>query len=249
MTTAFITGATSGIGVATARLFAAYNIDLVITGRRTERLLALQAELTNVRVTPLAFDVSDRQAVFEAVASLPADVLADLSILVNNAGNAYGLASFQTADLDDFDQMIDINVKGLLYVTKAVLPHLTNKPNAQIVNLGSIAGKQVYPNGNVYNASKFAVDALSQAMRLDLLPLGIKVVNIAPGAVETEFSLVRFNGDQAAADAVYAGYEPLVASDIADAIYYAVSRPEHVQVADMVIFPKNQASARDFQRD
>lgn len=248
--TAFITGATSGIGQATARLFAQNGIDVVITGRRQERLDALEAELSKkVKVTALNFDVRDRAAVFAAVDSLSEDWKSAINILVNNAGDAHGLASFQDADLDDFDAMIDGNVKGLLYVSKAVLPLLLKNGNGHIVNLGSIAGKQVYPKGNVYNASKFAVDAISQAMRMDLLPEGIKVTEIEPGLVETEFSLVRFNGDQQKSDETYAGLEALTAGDIADAIYYAVSRPDHVQVAEMLVLPKAQASTRDYKRD
>lgn len=250
MTTAVITGATSGIGEATARKFAANGINLVLTGRREERLSALTEELSGkVKVTTLAFDVRDRDAVFAAIDSLSSDVKNDISILVNNAGNAHGLANFKDADLDDFDAMIDINVKGLLYVSKAVLPILLKNKTPHIVNIASIAGKQVYPNGNIYNASKFAVDAISQAMRIDLLDDGVKVTNIAPGLVETEFSLVRFKGDKEKADAVYADIEALTAADVADSIYYAVSAPEHVQIADVLILPKAQASARDYKRD
>jgi NADP-dependent 3-hydroxy acid dehydrogenase YdfG len=248
--TAFITGATSGIGQATARLFAQNGIDVVITGRRQERLDALREELSKkVKVTALNFDVRDRAAVFAAVDSLSDDWKSAINILVNNAGDAHGLASFQDADLDDFDAMIDGNVKGLLYVSKAVLPLLLKNGNGHIINLGSIAGKQVYPKGNVYNASKFAVDAISQAMRMDLLQEGIKVTEIEPGLVETEFSLVRFKGDQTKSDETYAGLEALTAKDIADAIYYAVSRPDHVQVAEMLVLPKAQASTRDYKRD
>lgn len=248
--TAFITGATSGIGQATARLFADHGIDLVITGRRQERLNAMKEELsTKVKVETLNFDVRDRAAVFAAINSLSEDWKSAINILVNNAGNAYGLASFQDADLDDFDAMIDINVKGLLYVSKAVLPFLMKNKQAHIVNIASIAGKQVYPNGNIYNASKFAVDAISQAMRIDLLNEGVKVTNIAPGLVETEFSLVRFKGNEEKANATYDGLEPLVAEDIADSIYYSISQPDHVQIADLLILPKAQASARDYKRN
>ncbi|MCL2112321.1 MAG: SDR family NAD(P)-dependent oxidoreductase [Streptococcaceae bacterium] len=248
--TAFITGATSGIGQATARLFAEHGIDLILTGRRQERLDVIKDELSQkVKVTTLTFDVRDRAAVFAAVDSLSDDWKKSVKILVNNAGNAHGLASFQDADIDDFDAMIDINVKGLLYVSKAVLPLLLENGGAHIVNIASIAGKQVYPNGNIYNASKFAVDAISQAMRIDLLQEGVKVTNIAPGIVNTEFSLVRFKGDQERADHTYDGLVPLTADDIADTIYYAVSSPEHVQIADVLILPKAQASARDYKRD
>ena len=248
--TALITGATSGIGQATARIFAKNGIRLILCGRRQDRLDALQKELSaETEVTTLSFDVANRQAVFAAIDSLPDDWKKSVNILVNNAGNAHGLASFQDADLDDFDAMIDINVKGLLYVSKAVLPLLIANGSAHIVNLASIAGKQVYPNGNIYNASKFAVDAISQAMRIDLLNEGVKVTNIAPGLVNTEFSLVRFKGDKAKADATYDGLVPLTADDVADTIYYAVSQPDHVQIADVLILPKAQASARDYKRD
>ncbi|MFC4652266.1 SDR family NAD(P)-dependent oxidoreductase [Lactococcus nasutitermitis] len=248
--TALITGATSGIGQATARIFAKNGIDLVITGRRTERLEALQAELSQkVKVTTLNFDVRDRQAVFAAIDSLSDEWKVKINILVNNAGNAHGLAKFQDADLDDFDAMIDGNVKGLLYVSKAVLPLLLKNGHAHIVNLGSVAGKQVYPAGNVYNASKFAVDAISQAMRIDLVDEGVKVTEIEPGLVNTEFSLVRFKGDEKTADGTYDGLEPLTAEDIANTIYYAISQPEHVQIAELLVFPKAQASARDTHRE
>ena len=248
--TALITGATSGIGRATARVFAKNGIRLILCGRRQNRLDELKNELqAETEVTTLSFDVSDRAAVFAAIDSLSDDWKNALNILVNNAGNAHGLASFQDADLDDFDAMIDINVKGLLYVSKAVLPLLIANGSAHIVNLASIAGKQVYPNGNIYNASKFAVDAISQAMRIDLLGEGVKVTNIAPGLVNTEFSLVRFKGDKAKADVTYDGLEPLSAEDVADTIYYAVSQPDHVQIADVLILPKAQASARDYKRD
>lgn len=248
--TAFITGATSGIGQATARLFAEKGIDLVLAGRRQERLDRLKDELSSkVKVETLSFDVREREAVSAAVNALSKEWKSAINILVNNAGNAHGLASFQEADLDDFDAMLDINVKGLLYVSKAVLPFLLENEQPHIVNLSSIAGKQVYPNGNIYNASKFAVDAISQAMRIDLLQEGVKVTNIAPGLVETEFSLVRFKGNEAKAQATYEGLEPLEAEDIAESIYYAISRPDHVQIADVLILPKAQASARDYKRD
>ncbi|MDR0299074.1 MAG: SDR family NAD(P)-dependent oxidoreductase [Streptococcaceae bacterium] len=248
--TAFITGATSGIGQATARLFAAQGIDLVLTGRRQERLDALKIELSaQVKVETLNFDVRDRASVFAAVESLSPEWKSAVNVLVNSAGNAHGRASFQDAELDDFEAMIDINVKGLLYVSKAVLPLLLENGHGHIVNLSSIAGKEVYPNGNVYCASKSAVEAISEAMRIDLLPEGVKVTNIAPGMVETEFSLVRFKGDEAQAAATYAGITALTADDIAESIYFAVSQPEHVQIADLTIFPKAQASAHDYKRE
>lgn len=248
--TALITGATSGIGQATARIFAENGIDLVITGRRQERLDALQAELAQkVNATTLNFDVRDRQAVFAAIDSLSEEWKAKINLLVNNAGNAHGLAKFQDADLDDFDAMIDGNVKGLLYVSKAVLPLLLKNGHAHIINLGSIAGKQVYPAGNVYNASKFAVDAISQAMRIDLVDEGVKVTEIEPGLVNTEFSLVRFKGNQTTADHTYDGMVPLSAEDIAETIFFAVNQPDHVQLAEVLVLPKAQASSRDYHRE
>lgn len=245
---ALITGATSGIGHATAEIFAKNGIHLILCGRRKERLEEVKKELEKqVKVTTLIFDVSNRKEVFSAIDSLSEEWKA-IDILVNNAGNAHGLDTFQGASLDDFDAMINSNVRGVLNVSKAVIPFLISRKSGHIINLSSIAGKQTYPKGSVYCATKHAVEAISQGIRMDLLPYGIKVTNIAPGAVETEFSLVRFKGDQKLADAVYKGFEPLVAADIADAIYYAVSRPDHVQIADMTIFPKAQASGTLFER-
>lgn len=246
---ALITGSTSGIGRATAELFAKNGIHLILCGRREDRLEEVKNELRkNVNVITLKFDVSNRKEVFYAIDNLPEE-WKSIDILVNNAGNAHGLATFQDASLDDFDSMINSNVRGILNVSKAVVPFLITRKSGHIVNLSSIAGKQTYPKGSVYCASKHAVEAISQGMRMDLLPYGIKVTNIAPGAVETEFSLVRFKGDKKLADAVYQGFEPLVAGDVADAIYYAVSRPAHVQVADMTIFPKAQASGTLFEKN
>lgn len=248
--TALITGATSGIGQATARKFAENGIDLILTGRRQDRLDSMKTELSKkVKITTLTFDVRERNSVFAAINSLPVEWKNAVNILVNNAGNAYGLAKFQDANLDDFDAMIDSNVKGLLYVSKAVLPLLLKNKQAHIINIGSIAGKQVYPAGNVYNASKFAVDAISQAMRIDLVNEGVKVTEIEPGLVNTEFSLVRFNGNQETADHTYDGLEPLCADDIAKTIYFAISQPEHVQIAEMLVLPKAQASTRDYHRE
>lgn len=201
-----------------------------------------------VKITTLSFDVGNREAVFSAIESLSDQNKKDINILVNCAGNAHGLDTFLDSSIDDFDSMIDSNVKGLLYVSKAVVPILVANKRGHIINISSIAGKETYPKGTVYCATKHAVEAISKGMRMDLLTQGIKVTNIAPGAVETEFSLVRFKGDQKRADAVYQGFEPLVAEDIADAIYYAVSRPDHVQIADMTIFPKAQASGTLFDR-
>ncbi len=242
MRTALITGATSGIGAATARILAT-DYRLILCGRRTEQLEKIKQELTHfTEVHTLSFDVSDRKAVFNAIASLP-NHWTTIDVLINNAGNAHGLDRFQDADLDDFDAMIDINVKGLIYVTKAVLPLMENSNNAHIVNLSSIAGKETYLNGTVYCASKAAVEAISKGLRMDLLERGIKVTNVAPGAVETEFSAVRFKGDDQRAAQVYQGYTPLTPDDIGNAILYALSQPEQVQLADITLFPKAQAAA------
>ncbi|WP_291116301.1 SDR family NAD(P)-dependent oxidoreductase [Empedobacter sp. UBA7248] len=238
--TVFITGATSGIGMATAKKLAP-NYRLILCGRRQDRLDEIQAELSQITdVKTIQFDVRDKEAVFNAVESLENE-WKNIDILINNAGNAHGLAPFDTADLEDLEAMIDINVKGLIYVSKAIIPILKESSNAHIINLSSIAGKEVYPNGGTYCASKAAVESLSKGMRYDLLPYGIKVSNIAPGAVETEFSLVRFKGNQELSDNVYKGFEPLVGEDIANAIEYLLQQPEHVQIADVTIFPKAQA--------
>lgn len=240
-----ITGATSGFGEATARMFAAEGWNLIITGRRVDRLNELKASLQTATndIQVLAFDVRNEEEVQQAFNSLSSSVTPHIHILVNNAGLAVGRGPIDSGVSDDWDRMIDTNVKGLLYVSKAVIPFLKANGNAHIVNLGSIAGKEVYPGGNVYCASKHAVDALSRAMRIDLVEYGIKVTNIAPGAAETEFSIVRFKGDTATANSVYDGFDPLVANDIADAIYYVCTRPKHVTINDLVIMPTAQASA------
>lgn len=249
MKTALITGATSGIGRAIAEIFANNGIDLILCGRRAERLKEVSDELSKkVKITTLKFDVGNRNEVFSAIESLSDEWKKSVNVLVNNAGNAHGLDSFENASLDDFDAMIESNVRGVLNVSKAVVPFLIENQNGHVINLSSIAGKEVYPNGSVYCASKHAVEAVSKGMRMDLLPYGIKVTNIAPGAVETEFSLVRFKGDENRADKVYEGFEPLYAKDIADAIYFAVSRSGNVEIADMTIFPKSQASGTLFNR-
>lgn len=241
--TAFITGATSGIGKATATLFAKHNIRLILCGRREDRLATLQKELsTYTAVTTLQFDVSDRSAVQTAIASLPED-FKHIDILINNAGNAHGLHTIQEGSLDDWDAMLDINVKGLLYVSKAIIPQMVTRNSGFIVNIGSIAGKEVYPKGNVYCASKHAVNALNKAMRIDLNKHHIRVAGIHPGAVETEFSEVRFKGDTAKAKNVYTGYQALQAEDIADIIHFVVTRPYHVNIEDLVVYPTAQASA------
>ncbi|PWJ42397.1 SDR family NAD(P)-dependent oxidoreductase [Sediminitomix flava] len=247
--TALITGATSGIGRATAQEFAKNGIRLILTGRRTDRLDELKKELgEQTEVLTLEFDVSDREKVNEVFENLPQD-WKQIDILINNAGNAHGLSSIQDGDIDDWDKMMDINVKGLLYVSKAVIPSMIEKSSGHIINIGSIAGKEVYPNGNVYCASKHAVDALTQGMRIDLNAHGIKVGAVHPGLVETEFSEVRFKGDTVRAKGVYTGYEPLKPEDIADIIYFIVSRPYHVNIADLLVFPTAQASATVLKKD
>ena len=238
--TVLITGATSGIGMATARKLAS-EYRLILCGRRAERLTELAEELTQLTdVFTLNFDVREKQNVFDAIENLPQE-WKNIDVLINNAGNAHGLATFDEADLVDLEAMIDINVKGLMYVSKAVIPLLKQSENAHIINISSIAGKEVYTNGATYCASKAAVESLSKGMRYDLLPYGVKVTNVAPGAVETEFSLVRFKGDEEKSANVYKGFEPLVAEDIADTIAYALNAPKHVQIADVTIFPKAQA--------
>ncbi|GGD51306.1 SDR family oxidoreductase [Muriicola marianensis] len=241
--TAFITGATSGIGKATAQLFASHGIRLVLCGRRQAQLDSLKKELgVKTKVHTLNFDVRDREEVKTAIESLPED-FAQIDILVNNAGNAHGLDPIQEGDLADWDAMIDINVKGLLYVTRAILPGMITRQSGHIINIGSTAGKEVYPNGNVYCASKHAVDAINQGMRIDLNEHGIRVGAVNPGLVETEFSEVRFKGDLERAKKVYQGYQPLTPEDIADIIYFVVTRPYHVNIADLVVMPTAQASS------
>lgn len=239
MKTILITGASSGIGRATARILA-QNYRLILCGRRVEKLKELQLELNNTQTHILTFNVSNKSEVFSAIESLPED-WKNIDILLNNAGNAHGLAPFQEADLTDLEAMIDINVKGIIYVTKAVLPLMELSNEKHIINLSSIAGKQAYANGTTYCASKWAVEALTKGMRLDFLPLGIKVTGIAPGAVETEFSLVRFKGDEDRASQVYSGFQPLQAEDIAETIKFVIDQPHHVQIADVTILPKAQA--------
>lgn len=246
---AFITGATSGIGEATARLLAKNSFDLILCGRRQDRLSALTKELSSlVRVTTLSFDVRDQKEVASSIQSLPKE-WKKIDVLVNNAGNAHGLSSIQNGSIEDWDAMMDINVKGLLYVSKEIMPWMIENKSGHIVNIGSIAGKEVYANGNVYCASKFAVDALTQGMRIDLNPHGIKVTGIHPGMVETEFALVRFKGDTEKSRNVYKGMQPLVAEDIADLILFAVTRPAHVMLADMIVFPTAQATATLVKRE
>lgn len=247
--TIWITGASSGIGRATALKLANNKRNIIISGRRRERLTELANHLKGLykSVYISSFDVQNKEACFQAVNELPAE-FSNLRLLVNNAGLAAGLEPFQSGSLDDWDQMIDTNVKGLLYLSKACIPLLKNVPHAQIVNVGSIAGKEVYPMGNVYCASKHAVDALTRAMRIDLLPDGIRVCLVSPGLVETEFSLVRFKGDSERAKKVYDGIKPLLPDDVADAIKFIVDSPVHVTIGDILILPAAQAASRDVLR-
>ncbi|RDC63513.1 SDR family NAD(P)-dependent oxidoreductase [Adhaeribacter pallidiroseus] len=238
---AFITGATSGIGWATAVALAQVGYRIIATGRRADRLEALQQEITQP-ILPLQFDVRDKQAVKSAIASLPPE-WQQIDVLLNNAGNAHGMGPIQDGDELDWEMMLDINVKGLLYVSKEIIPLMISRQSGHIINIGSVAGKEVYANGNVYCASKFAVDALTQGMRLDLNKEGIKVSEVNPGLVQTEFSEVRFKGDKERAETVYKGYQPLVAQDIADLIVFMVTRPAHVNLAEILILPTAQASA------
>ena len=242
---ALITGATAGIGEATAELFAREGYNLILTGRRTDRLDKLATHLNkkyNVEVATSSFDVSNRAEVVENLEGLPAK-WKKVNVLINNAGLSQGLDPIDKGDMDDWDRMIDTNVKGLLYVTKVVSNWMITNGHGHIVNLGSIAGKEVYANGNVYCASKHAVDALNKAMRIDLLPHGIKVTAVHPGAVETEFSVVRFKGDEKRAKKVYEGFDALAAVDIAETIWFAVSRPAHVNINELIVMPTAQANA------
>jgi NADP-dependent 3-hydroxy acid dehydrogenase YdfG len=237
--TALITGATSGIGKATAYEFAKHGIRLILCGRRLDRLQTIQKELeslTNVHI--LSFDVRNNTEIEHAIHSLP-DNFKTIDILINNAGNAHGFDPIQTGDIDDWDAMIDINVKGLLYVSKAIIPKMVERQAGHIINIGSSAGKEVYPKGNVYCASKHAVLAITEGMRIDLNQTGIKVGAVNPGLVETEFSKVRFKGDKIA-DNVYKGFKALQAEDIAEIIYFVISRPYHVNIADLLVFPTAQ---------
>jgi NADP-dependent 3-hydroxy acid dehydrogenase YdfG len=239
---AFITGSTSGIGQATALAFANAGIDLILCGRRQERLDELVAQLSQtVKTITLNFDVRNRADVAAAIASLPEE-WKKIDILVNNAGNAHGLSPIQDGNIDDWDAMIDGNVQGLLYVSRAIIPFMVENKTGHIINISSVAGKWTYPNGAVYCASKAAVEALSEGMRFDLTQHGIKITNIAPGAVETEFSIVRFKGDVARAQKVYEGFDPILPEDVADAILYAVNTPKRVTIADIVLFAGAQSA-------
>lgn len=242
---ALITGATAGIGKATAELFAKNGYNIIITGRRKERLEEFSSHLKTaykIDVLTLNFDVRKLSEVEAAVNSIPAD-WKKINVLVNNAGLAVGLGPIQEGIIDDWERMIDTNIKGLLYITRTLAPLMIQNGFGHIVNIGSIAGKEVYANGNVYCATKHAVDALNKAMRIDMLPHGIKVTGIHPGMVETEFSIVRYKGDEERAKNVYKGLQPLTAEDIADTIYWAASRPAHVNISDVIITPTVQANA------
>jgi 3-hydroxy acid dehydrogenase/malonic semialdehyde reductase len=246
----FITGATSGFGKAIAEIFARNGHDCIITGRREERLEEIQKELEqkfNVAIYTLCFDVRNKDSVNKAIGSLPPD-WSDIDILVNNAGLALGRDYFDEADMDDWESMLDTNVKGLLYVSKALLPGMTKRKSGHIINIGSTAAKEVYEKGNVYCASKSAVDAISQSMRIDLLRHGIKVTAIHPGAAETEFSKVRFKGDEETAKSVYKGFKPLVAEDVASVVYYCTTLPDHVCINDLVLTCTAQANSFYFHR-
>lgn len=246
----FITGATSGFGEACARKFAANGYNIIITGRREHRLNNLKEELQGcgVEIITLCFDVRNLNEVEHAVFSLSEKIQNNISILINNAGLAVGREFIDQGTVDDWERMIDTNIKGLLYVSKNIIPFMKKNQRGHIFNIGSIAGKEVYPMGNVYCGTKHAVDALSRGMRIDLVNYNIKVTNIAPGAAETEFSLVRFKGDQEKADATYDGFDPLVGEDIADTIYFVATRPQHVTINDLTIMPTAQASATVFHK-
>ncbi len=241
--TALITGASSGIGMATAIVLARNGINLILCGRRQKRLERLKSELDSYcNIHTLNFDVRDKKDVFSKIESLP-DAFSTIDILINNAGNAHGLDTIQDGNVEDWEAMIDINVKGLLYVSKAILPKMLQKESGHIINIGSTAGKEVYPRGNVYCASKYAVDAINQGMRIDLNGKGIKVGAINPGMVATEFSEVRFKGDSQKATKVYQGFTPLQAQDIAEIIWFTVTRPAHVNIADLTVMALDQASS------
>jgi len=240
-----ITGASAGIGAACARAFARAGFDLVLTARRRERLEALAAELSgacSARVLPLTLDVRDRKAVEKTLGDLPRDFAA-VEVLINNAGLGRGLDKLHEGNVDEWDEMVDTNVKGLLYVTRAVLPGMVARGKGHVIQIGSVAGREVYPGGNVYCATKFAVKALSRAMKMDLLGTPIRVSTVDPGMVETEFSVVRFRGDRERAAKVYAGLKPLSPEDIAEIVLWVASRPPHVDISEVVVMPTAQSSA------
>ena len=246
-----VTGATSGFGKAIAEKFAAQNWNCIITGRRSEKLHEFADKLRNkyqVRVLSLVFDVQNKDEVFQNLRNLPNE-WKDIDVLVNNAGLALGRDSFEDGNMEDWDTMIDTNVKGLLYVTKAILPYMTDRKQGHIINIGSIAGKEIYEKGNVYCASKYAVDAISKSLRIDLLQYKIKVTAIQPGAADTEFSIVRFKGDEEKVNQTYKGFTPLYAEDIADIAWYCASLPPHVCINDLVVTCTAQASAVSFYKE
>jgi len=244
---ALVTGASSGIGLATAEALSSVGYDLIICGRRAERLDELSAKI-KTKSHQLIFDVRDRDAVLKAIDSLPQE-WQNIDVLLNNAGNAYGMSSIQEGNMDDWDAMIDINVKGLLYVTKAIVPGMVKRGTGHVINIGSVAGKEAYPNGNVYCASKHAVDAINNGMRMDLNGTGVKVSQVCPGLVETEFSMVRFKGDSDRSKMVYDGFDPLTATDIAEIIQFMVTRPKHVNLSDVIVFPLAQAGSTIVDRN
>lgn len=249
--TILITGATAGIGKATADFFAKNNWRTILTGRREDRLKKMALELQkkySTEVLSLCFDIRDKDACFNAIQNLPPN-WENIDVLVNNAGLALGREGIDEGKLEDWDIMIDTNVKGLLFITKFIIPGMKLRKEGHIINLGSIAGKEVYKNGNVYCATKHAVDAITKGMRIDLLPYGIKVSSISPGMVETEFSEIRFKGDREKADKVYKGFTPLYAEDIADLIYYTATRPKHVCLNDVLILATNQANSTNTHRE
>jgi NADP-dependent 3-hydroxy acid dehydrogenase YdfG len=244
--TALVTGATAGIGWATALLLARNGYDIIATGRRMKNLKSLESEIrsqTTADVLAIAFDIRDQEAVIKVCKTLTGK-WKQVDLLVNNAGLAVGLNHIHEGVVDDWERMIDTNLKGLLYITREITPGMVERGNGHIINIGSIAGKEAYENGNVYNATKYAIDGLSIGMRIDLVEYGIRVTAIHPGAAETEFSMVRFKGDKKKADQVYEGFEPLHAEDIAEAILFAVTRPPHVNIDDMLIMPAFQARTR-----
>jgi 3-hydroxy acid dehydrogenase/malonic semialdehyde reductase len=239
---AFITGASAGIGEATAILMASNGYNLILNGRRADRIKALQSRLQiefGTESHAAIFDIRHKEEVKSAFEAIP-DTFKNIDVLVNNAGLASGLSTLDKGSLDDWEQMIDTNIKGLLFISRLVIPGMIERKSGHVVNISSIAGKEVYANGNVYCATKFAVDALNKAMRIELSAYPIRVTGIYPGAVETEFSIVRFHGDETKAKAVYDGFDNLLASDIADAIFYAVSRPAHVNINEMIVMPTAQ---------
>lgn len=248
---ALVTGATSGIGEATAYILAQNGFNLIITGRRKERLIRIKEQIESdysSKVIALSFDIRNFDATKIAIESLPNE-WKNIQYLINNAGLAAGLSTLQDGDLNDWERMIDTNIKGLLYITRIISPGMVERGVGHIINVSSIAGKETYPMGNVYCATKHAVQSLTKGMRIDMLPHGIKVSSVCPGAVETEFSLVRFHGNQAKADQVYSGFTPLEAKDIADTILFILTRPDHVNIDDILVMPSAQAYSRDFKRN